>query len=136
MGNWMTVKIVGTCDKGDVPALRQAIDPGADYENFHCLSYVKYSIASLPMWADEKINVMGNLAESDYNSEGVAEALDEIATCVSSLNVKVHCGGAYESKDCVATVTLASGKVTIGEPEVKTLVKDNVSFADAMRDLI
>lgn len=49
MGNWRRVEIVGTCDQSDVEPLRQALDPGRNYENFHCL--VSGGLCGLKNWA-------------------------------------------------------------------------------------
>ena len=120
MGDWMTVQIKGTCAPEEVAALRKAVDAGPDYANFHCLCG-GLGVFGLPNWARPNIDVAGNCAERNYNAESVAETLAQIAKAVPSLAVKVHCGGAYESKECVATVTLANGKATIGPPEIERL---------------
>lgn len=119
MGIWTTVNIVGTCDRSEVSALRAAIDPGRNYENFHCLSCG--GLAGLNNWASEIINAAGNLAERDYDAESVRETLEELAKKVPSLKVKVHVGRAGESLECVNTVTLDAGKAVMGPPEIQTL---------------
>ena len=116
MGNWTRVKIEGTCSAKDVPALGEALDPGKDWENFHCL--VCGGICGLPNWASSQIDVVGNLAERDYNAESVAETLIELMKIAPTLSVKVHVGGDYESDECVATVTANNGTAKVGEPEV------------------
>jgi len=120
MGNWRTVTIKGTCDVRDVPALKEELDPGKDYDNFHCLSNTS-GLCGLGMWSGKTIDASGNLAERDYSVESVAETLEGLAKVAPTLSVKVHCGGDYEDKTCVATVTLADGKATIGKPEVETV---------------
>lgn len=120
MGDWMSVEIVGTCAADEVAALRKAITTDADLTNFHCLCGGT-GIAGLPMWAAEKIDAVGNCAERDYDAESVQRTLEKIAVKVPSLAVKVHCGGPYEDKKCVATVTLFECKATIGAPEVETV---------------
>ncbi len=118
MGNWMTVHIIGTCDVSDVPALRNDLDPGADYSNFHPLCNTR-GLCGLGDWAATKIDRIGNLAERDYSVESVAETLGKLAWAAPSLAVKIHCGGDYESTKCVATITLKGKEVTIGDPEVE-----------------
>ena len=118
MGNWRTVQIIGTCSSKDVPNLREHLTVDNDYSNFHCLSSTG-GICGLPNWAREHFDVIGNLAERDYSPEDVAEQLEKMVQDVPSLTVKVHCGGDYEDKKCVATVTVADGKVTIGDPEIE-----------------
>lgn len=123
MGDWMTVRIVGTCNKNDLPKLKMAVDwDGGDFDNFHCLSHAG-GLAGLPMWAQETIDAVGNCAERDYTPQSVAETLREFAEIAPSLNVKVHCGGAHESETCVATVTLENGRITVGDPEVESVGK-------------
>lgn len=121
MGNWRTVQIVGRCAPEDVWALKKEItwDIHGDVP-FYSLSYTG-GVAGLPMWAGEVINAIGNCAERDYSVEDIARDLEELAKVASSLEVKVHCGGDYESKDVVATITLKDGKAVIGEPEIATL---------------
>ena len=125
MGNWMTVRIVGTCDPADVPALKKAIELGENYENLHCLSDAA-GLAGLPNWARSEFDKTGNLAERGYSVEDVRYTLEQISSTVPSLKCKVHCGGKYENKTCVATVTLEDGKAVVGEPEIETL--DAVSY--------
>ena len=120
MGNWRSISIVGTCDESEVEALEKAITYGEDYSNFHCLVNTG-GLGSLGNWARSSINAMGNLSERDYSVEDVAERLRLIAETAPSLAVKVHCGGDWESKDCVATVTLQDGTTAIGEPEIDTI---------------
>jgi hypothetical protein len=73
----------------------------------------------LPNWAGETIDVIGNLAERNYDAEDVARTLKRIAKIAPSLKVKVHVGGDHEDKRCVATVSLIDGEVNIGPPEVE-----------------
>jgi len=121
MGDWMTVKIVGTCSKADLPKLTDAVDWERDRDrDFHCLSFTG-GLAGLPMWAQENIDVIGNCAERDYTPNDVAKVLGDLAKIAPSLNVKVHCGDHYESENCIATITLANGVVTIGDPEIATI---------------
>lgn len=133
MGNWRTVTIKGTCEAKDLPALKQALDPGEDFDNFHCLSNTT-GLCGLGMWANETITASGNLAERDYSVEDVAKTLEDLAKVAPSLAVKVHCGGDYEDKLCIATVTLAHGKAVVGEPEVVTV--EGVSDEDMQRNLM
>tara|TARA_R110002072_G_scaffold248548_1_gene407530 strand:- start:1416 stop:1835 length:420 start_codon:yes stop_codon:yes gene_type:complete len=120
MGNWTTVHISGTCNAGDVPALKAAVNTGDDWDAFHCLCN-SGGLCGLGDWVCEEMSVIGNLAERDYGAEDVAAQLREFAKIAPSLNLKVHVGGAYESLDCVATVNCIDGAVTINDAEIKTL---------------
>jgi len=120
MGNWRRVQIIGTCDSADVPKLREALKPTDDYSNWHCL--MNGGLCGLPPWASEQINVVGNLAERDYTPHSVAETLLKLLGIAPSLDVKVHCGGDYESDTCINTVTARSAPlVAVLEPEVATI---------------
>lgn len=119
MGNWHRVHIVGTCDALDLPALTRALQVDPDYTNFHCL--MNGGMAGLPMWAKQKIDSVGNLAERDYTAADVAKTLEEMAVCAPSLAVVVDFGGDYESDDCVATITLSRGHAIIGSPDAKSI---------------
>ena len=119
MGNWRRVQIVGHCSRNDIIALSKALDPGKDFENYHCL--VNGGLCGLPMWATESINAVGNLAERNYTPKDVAEQLKELALIAPSLSVKIHCGDNYESETCVSTVKLDDGKVEIMPPEIEKI---------------
>lgn len=117
MGNWRTVNLRGTMAAGDVEKANEFLDPGEDYRNWTCLSFTT-GLAGLGRWPAEVINANGNLSERDYSPEDVAETLRELVRVAPSLDLKVHCGGDYEATDYIATVTVAAGIVTLGEPEV------------------
>lgn len=136
MGDWRRVQVIGSCAAEEVPALREALDPGLDYHNFHCL--VCGGIAGLPNWAGESINAVGNLAERNYDERAVAKTLEQLAKKAPSLAVKVHVGEAYEEDTCVATVVLEQGAVTINPPEIGAIPQQSdgqmeSNFMNALR---
>lgn len=133
MGNWTTVQMIGKCDSKDIPALKNAVCIGDDWDKFHCLAHTMTSLCGLNNWVSEDINKSGNLSERDYDADDVAEVLSGIIKTVPSLTLKVHIGGDHESLDCVATVTCESGEVSVGEPEIKTLPK--MSEAEMMGNM-
>ena len=120
MGDWRRVKIEGTCHTRDLLKLRNMLDPGRNYENFHCLVHTG-GICGLPNWAGEQIDVIGNLAERDYGPEDVAEALATIAALCPTLSVLVHVGDHSESSTCVATVMAVNGDVSVGDPQIESI---------------
>jgi hypothetical protein len=120
MGNWTTVHISGTCNKEDLPALKEAVNTGDDWSKFHCLCNTG-GLCGLGDWANESISALGNLAERDYGVEDIAEQLEKLVKEAPSLKVKIHVGGDYESLKCAATVICEDGKVSIDEPEIKEL---------------
>lgn len=126
MGNWRSVELVGTCDPDEVEALHRACLHDwegvgrEDEDSWHALSYgVKPSLCGLHGWPAEEIHAWGNLAERDFGVESVREALERLARAAPSLHLKVHCGGDYEDKTCIATVTLEGGKAITGPPEIQ-----------------
>ena len=127
MGNWRTVTITGSIGVQDVAAARRYIELGNDPANwggFHCLCWPGPSLCGLGRWippAGGKIRAVGNLAERNYDINDVAEALRHMVTLAPSLELKVHCGGDYESDTCVATVTVHAGEVSVGPAEVPTV---------------
>lgn len=133
MGIWKRASIVGTCAAAEVPALRKALVYDRNtLAGFHCLC--NGGIAGLPNWAAESINATGNLAESGYDADSVAETLEDLAKVAPSLTVKVHVGKDGEVDECEATVTLAGGKATVSEPEVAKL--DQISEHQMRRNMI
>jgi hypothetical protein len=111
------VKIVGTCAPDDVEKLKPRLGWSDDFEDFHCLR--NGGVCGLPNWAREKIDVVGNLAERDFDVDDIRDTLLDLADAAPSLEVKVHVGGDYEAAECVATVTLEAGGSTIGPPEIE-----------------
>lgn len=132
MGNWRTVNIVGTMSPQDAQALRahlgypgywKDVDNDPAWQRFGPLSFCKDQ-PSLCGVNDRPAPVMdraGNLAERDYSVDDVAKTLRELLTVAPSMGLKVHCGGEYESLECVATVTVSGGAVTVGPPEIPEL---------------
>lgn len=137
MGNWRTVRIVGSCPPEQVEALREAcrfysygdakrrereeaMDVGEAMGATHPLA-ISGGLAGLGDWPAEVMDVGGNLFERNFDVEDVAKTLNDLAVVAPGLEVKVHCGDDYESEKCVATITLKEGSATIGEPEVKTV---------------
>lgn len=124
MGNWRTVMIEGTCPADELPALRDSLDltdifrEGVEWLPL-CISN---GLAGLGNWPAETIRAGGNLFERDYAVEDVADHLRKLSEVAPGLRVKVHCGDDWESKDCIATVTLDENGVTQGPPEVAKVV--------------
>lgn len=130
MGNWRSVNIVGTCDAAEVEKLKAAClfdfdKPGeGKWDSWHCLSWSpRPSLCGLNDWVSERISAIGNLAERDYSVEDVAATLLKLVAVAPSLKIKVHCGGDYEDKKCINTIIVAGGIVTVGAPEVETLME-------------
>lgn len=124
MGNWTTVKMVGTCDAKEVQGLHDAvafdINDNDGWDGFNCLSD-SGGMCGLGNWAGETINATGNLAERNYDANNVARVLVDLVKIAPSLDLKVHVGGDFEDKKCVATVTCKAGEVTTGDPEIESI---------------
>lgn len=131
MGNWRTVNIVGTMSPQDAQALRahlgypgywKDVDNDPAWQRFGPLSFCKDqpSLCGVNDWPAPVMDRAGNLAERDYSVD-VVKTLRELLTVAPSMGLKVHCGGEYESLECVATVTVSGGVVTVGPPEIPEL---------------
>lgn len=137
MGDWMAVNIVGSCDTRELDALRRAcrmgtgecddLDDDSGYGPL-CIDGI-VSLCGLGDWVAESMCVVGNCYERDFTPDCVAKQLRKLVLVAPSLSLKVHCGGAYEDKVCVKTVTTAGGVVTVGNPEIAKLSELSV---DAM----
>lgn len=131
MGNWMTMNMRGRCDPAEVKALRAAafFDWGDHGEGLDRLdAYGPLSVSSMGPglcgigdWPGADIDAIGNAAERDFGPDDVVEQLERLVKAAPSLELVVHCGGEYESLDCVATIKVLDGEVTKHEPEIKRL---------------
>lgn len=127
MGDWMRVSLRGTIAPEDIPAAVAFLTPNDDYSNWGPLTYTP-GLCSLGQWVTPEICMDGNLSERNYSVDEVAVAFRGLVAAAPSLTLKVHCGGPYESEECVATLTVADGEVSVGGPEVGTVpgVSDEV----------
>jgi len=142
MGNWRTVNITGTIARqSEVDALRDYLDYGpdcesGDYAHFGPLSFnaARPSLCGVGDWPALQISRRGNLAERDYSVEDVAGTLRELVRIAPSMLLKVHCGGDWESDECIATISVGEGIVAVGAPEVETI--DGPSGAQVHANLL
>jgi hypothetical protein len=134
LGNWRTVNMTGTMTEADAAALREYLgypgwrhDRGDDpaYQRFGPLSFCRDqpSLCGINDWPAPVVNRNGNLAERGYDVDDVAETLRELVAVAGSMMLVVHCGGDYESLDCVATIRVGEGVVTVGKPEVERVAE-------------
>lgn len=125
MGNWRTVNITGTMTTGHAAKLCRLLDRRDEMawdgwgEPYACLSFnsVRPGLCGLGSWPATQVDRTGNLAERDYSIEDVADALRALVAVAPSMLLKVHCGGEYESNECVATISVGEGLVVVGKPE-------------------
>lgn len=127
MGNWRTCRITGTMTAADAARLRELLDWGDYVSDRHdvphkaeCLSFSSATpgLRGLGAWPAERMDRCGNLHERDYSVQDVAEALRVLVRLTPSMLLKVHCGGEWESDECVATISVGEGLVAVGKPEV------------------
>lgn len=117
----MTVTIEGHIGPEDADAARAFIETGEDWGRFHCLCYYGPSLSGLGQWIPQgggRIHAVGNLSERGYDTADIASTLVDLMAVAPSLELKVHCGGDYESTECVATVTAFGGVASVGVPEI------------------
>jgi hypothetical protein len=88
-----------------------------------CLAFssVHPGLCGLGAWPAETVSRCGNLHERDYSVRDVAKALEVLVHIAPSMLLKVHCGGEYESGECVATISVGEGLVVVGKPERETV---------------
>jgi hypothetical protein len=125
MGNWRTVTLKGTVPADEVEPLRDSVrydymsDDAGEHEKYGPLAYSpRGSLCGLGGWPSETVDSGGNCFERDFDVEDIAEHLRRLVKVAPGMSLKVHCGGDWEDEKCVATVTVADGVVTVGEPEV------------------
>lgn len=133
MGNWRTVNVTGTMSAEDAQALREYLGyPGywhsdrydhPAWKHFGPLSFCRDqpSLAGIGDWPAPEVNRAGNLAERGYSVEDVAETLRDLLGIAGTMLLTVHCGGDYETLDCVATIRVGEGIAAVGKPEVERL---------------
>lgn len=126
MGNWRKIYITGTCPKEEVELLRERItykypdfrkpmEVTLNEERTYVSGPLLYSagVCGLPLWPAEEIQAIGNCFERDYSVEDIAEHLKRLIGASPGLKLKIHCGGEYESSECVATVMVLHQHVSI-----------------------
>lgn len=131
MGNWRTVHIEGECPADQVAALKErlCVDYMEDgFERWGPLSWSpRGSLCGLNDWVSTDIDTVGNLAERDYSPEDVADELRELVKLAPGLTLQVHCGGDWESVDCVATIYVGGpgfeGEVLVEAPAIEVIRK-------------
>jgi hypothetical protein len=135
VGNWRTVNIVGTMTAEHAGTLLDLLNygdyHGGDQERYRrvwgspcaCLAFSlsRPGLCGLGGWPAEHVSRCGNLAERGFDVEDVAAALRALVHVAPSMLLKVHCGGEYESTECVATVSVGEGLVVVGRPERETV---------------
>ena len=127
MGNWRTVNMTGTIAEAEIPALREQLsysyNPDAGWDRFGPLSFStdSPSLCGLNNWVRPVVNAVGNLAERDYSPEDVRAELEKLLTIAPSMLLVVHCGGDWESDECVATIRTGEGLAVLLPPEVESV---------------
>lgn len=145
MGNWRSVNITGTIAGADIPALRERLGYShrrgslAD-QDFGPLSFDidKPSLCGINDWVRPQVSAVGNLAERDYSPEDVRAELKQLLAIAPSMMLTVHCGGNWESEECVATIRTGEGLAVLLPPEVETIagISDEQAMANLFRALM
>lgn len=147
MGNWRRVWIVGTCPHEQAIALSRALRADdlraymageplpEDWPASHCLK-IGDGLCGLPDWPNmSRIDAIGNLYERNYTPEDVRDAAERYVLPVApGIDALIHCGGDYESDECVATVAVAQGRAELRPPTIPKLPPiPEEQIADRMR---
>jgi hypothetical protein len=130
MGSWRTVHITGTCHPDEVDILYAHLHLPRDpnkwnlriFEKVGSLTPIPRGVFSLPNWAAENIDALGNLFESGSSIEAIAEHVERLVDVAPSLNIQVDCGGEFESLTCTASVVVFQDRmVGILRPKVEKI---------------
>lgn len=145
MGNWRTVNITGAIAEAEIPALRERLGYShrrgfLSEQQFGPLSFNidKPSLCGINDWVRPQVSAVGNLAERDYTPEDVRDELQELLAIAPSMMLTVHCGGDYESEECVATIRTGEGLAVLLPPEVEKVqgVSDEQAGFNFMLNLL
>lgn len=123
MGNWRTVDILGRMDPVEAADMVEYLTYENDWSKWDspaaCLLMGK-SICGLNQWVrnDGVIDVVGNLAERDFDNDDIEDALKYLANKYPSMELTLHSGSDWESLACSATFKVKNGTVTRCEPEI------------------
>jgi hypothetical protein len=119
MGNWKTVRIVGTMSAEDAQKVRKYLSCGFDSNDWGCLH--NGGMAGLPNWGKEKVNCIGNLGERGYDEDSILKELEKISEFAPSLSISIHMGDDYERTNCVKSIVLQNGKGQILDPLIEDI---------------
>jgi hypothetical protein len=144
MGNWRTVNITGTIAADEVGPLRERLSYSYDrpdgFDNFGSLSFNRErpSLCGIGDWPATSVSAIGNLAERGYSPEDVRAELERLLEIAPSMMLTVHCGGDYETDECVATIRTGEGLAVLLPPEVEKIaeIPGAQAFGNLMANLI
>ena len=140
MGNWRSISMSGTIAAAEVEPLRARLAYSYDrpdgFDNFGPLSFSteRPSLCGIGCWPAAQVNAAGNLAERDYSPEDVRAELERLLEIAPSMILVVHCGGDWESEQCVATIRTGEGLAVLMPPEVEKVT--GPSEAQVMGNLV
>lgn len=126
MGNWRTVDIRGHMNPVAAKEMIEELTYDDDWSKWDtdaaCLM-MNRSLCGLNQWVndDGTIDVVGNLAERDFDNDDIEKALVFLAFKYPSLELTLHSGSDWESKVCSATFHVKNGKVERCTPEVANI---------------
>lgn len=140
MGNWRTVSMTGMIAAAETGPLREelgySVRRNTGFDRFGPLSFDidSPSLCGLNDWVAATVNRCGNLAERGYTPEDVRAELERLLRIAPSMMLVVHCGGDYESLDCVATIGTGEGLAVLLPPEVAKI--EGISDEQARHNLM
>ena len=120
MGDWRTVNISGLMNADEAKEMIKELRSDDIWETPAWGFAINFSLCGLNQWVKENGDIMGvgNLAERDCKIEDIEMGLEYLASKYPSIELTLHAGGNYESKDCVATFTVCDGIVKQKEPQI------------------
>lgn len=127
MGNWRRVWMVGSVPAEQVVPLREAMtapdwrNEHDDVREVHALT-ISGGLCGIGDWPAEVVNAVGNLYERDYTPEDVRDACERyVLPAAPGASLTIHCGGDWESSECVGAVKVEDGTATLIPPVIAKL---------------
>ena len=120
MGDWRTVNILGAMKPEEAKEMIKELRSDDIWETPAWGFAINFSLCGLNQWVKENGDIIGigNLAERDCEIEDIEIGLEYLVSKYPSIELTLHAGDNYESKDCVATFEVHDGIVEKKEPQI------------------
>lgn len=130
MGDWRTIELKGNVhNEEDVNKIIKYLTVSRETYNSEAYDYGIYylqfgtGLCGINQWVNEDgtIDICGNVYERDCEVEDLQSELTILANKFHSLDMVLHVGDNYESKDCVVSFMVKNGKVEKVDPMISEL---------------